>query len=69
MLPLWIIDITTNRDRREPLVALLRRVEHVHISKTFAVKADKLNKANQVSDQDVQEHVVCSVIANFVTYK
>lgn len=57
MLPLWIIDITTNRDRREPLVALLRRVEHVHISKTFAVKADKLNKANQVSDQDVQEHV------------
>ena len=57
MLPLWIIDITTNRDRREPLVALLRRVEHVHISKTFTVKADKLNKANQVSDQDVQEHV------------
>lgn len=55
MLPLWIIDITTNRDRREPLVALLRQVEHVHISRNFSVKSDKTNKANPASNQSVQE--------------
>lgn len=55
MLPLWIIDITTNRDRREPLVALLRQVEHVHISKTFAIKTDKVNKANPEADHSIQE--------------
>ena len=56
MLPLWIIDITTNRDRREPLVALLRQVEHVHISETFVNTDDEVEKANPAADLSVNEH-------------
>ena len=53
MLPLWIIDITTNRERREPLVALLQQVEHVHISKDFAVsKLSKLYSEPETNGQD-----------------
>ena len=53
MLPLWIIDITTNRERREPLVALLQQVEHVNISKDFAVsKLSKLYSEPETSGQD-----------------
>ena len=55
MLPLWIIDITCNRDRREPLVALLRQVEHVHISQTFTATGVKGVKANPASNYGADE--------------
>lgn len=58
MLPLWIIDISTNRDRREPLVALLRQVEHVHISNTFAILSDKAKKANPAADHSEPDGVL-----------
>ena len=62
MLPLWIIDISTNRDRREPLVALLRQVEHVHISNTFAIMSDKAKKANPAADHSEPDSVLESAV-------
>jgi hypothetical protein len=62
MLPLWIIDISTNRDRREPLVALLRQVEHVHISNTFAILSDKAKKSNPAADHSEPDSVLESAV-------
>lgn len=62
MLPLWIIDITCNHARREPLVALLRRVEHVHISQTFTATTGKSGKANPASNYSAEEGSAGSVI-------
>ena len=50
MLPLWIIDISANRDRRETFVSLLERIDHVHISQTYVAAGDKHGKANPAAD-------------------
>lgn len=50
MLPLWIIDITSNPDRRGEFVKLLGQIEHVHISETYAASSEKLSPAADKSE-------------------
>lgn len=50
MLPLWIIDITTNSDRREQFKSLIRQIDHVHISDTVATSASQSNKQMPASE-------------------
>ena len=50
MLPLWIIDITANRERRECFESLIRKIDHVHISESFVINAGKVSKARPAGE-------------------
>ncbi len=50
MLPLWIIDITANRERRECFESLIRKIDHVHISESFVINAGKTTKVSPASE-------------------
>lgn len=55
MLPLWIIDITTNSDRRNRFESLIRQIDHVHISDTFTVVSDDTGKIMPESKAESQD--------------
>ena len=52
MLPLWIIDITSNHDRREEFVRLLGQIDHVRLAETIVSKSEKLSPASEKRESD-----------------
>lgn len=52
MLPLWIIDITNNRDRRTEFVKLLGQIDHVRLADTIVPKLEKPSPASDKGDPD-----------------
>lgn len=49
MLPLWIIDISSNRDRRDAFIHLLGQIDHVHLSNTYVAQSELLSPASDKS--------------------
>lgn len=52
MLPLWIIDITNNHDRRAEFVKLLGQIDHVRLAETIAFKSEKPSPASDKGESD-----------------
>jgi hypothetical protein len=65
MLPLWIIDITTNSSRRQSFLELLQKVEYVHIPDEFKfVPANTDASDSFFSDKESEETSISNKLEN-----